>query len=271
VGGAERTARKKRQAQQEAAAQRAVAAARKAKSDRNKVIITIAVVVVIAAAVITGVLITNSQKNESEGANIAAKTVSADYPVTRDGAVVVTGKDTAKVTLDLYEDFLCPICRQFEETYGPQIDQKVNEGTIKVRYHLLNLLNERSDPAGYSLDSANAALCAADGGKFPGFYASLYGAQPEEGARGYDKNQLTKLGQDLGVTSPDFAACVANGTYDQAVDQAYQAAAKDPNLQQDFGNGQRGFGTPTVAVDGKAIDTADQNWLNNLVGASQTG
>jgi protein-disulfide isomerase len=271
VGGAERNARKKRQAAQQAAAQRAVAAARKAKSDRTKVIITVAVVVVIAAAVITGVLITNSQKNQTEDTRIAAKSVSATYPVTRDGAVVVTGKDTAKVTLDLYEDFLCPICRQFEETYGPQIDQNVQNGTLKVRYHMLNLLNDRSDPEGYSLDSANAALCAADGGKFPAFYASLYGSQPEEGARGYDKNQLTKLGQDVGITSPDFAACVANSTYDQAVDQAFQAAKNDPNLQQDFGNGQRGFGTPTAAVDGKAIDTADQNWLNNLLGTSQTG
>lgn len=269
MGGAERNARKRRQEQ--LAAQRAVAAARKSKSDRTKVIITVAVVVVIAAAVITGVLITNSQKNQTEGTQIAAKSVSAGYPVSRDGAVVVTGKDTAKVTLDVYEDFLCPACRQFEETYGPQIEQKVQDGTVKVRYHMLNMLNDRSDPPGYSLDSANAALCAADAGKFPSFYASLYAAQPEEGARGYDKNQLTKLGQDLGITSPDFPACVANGTYNQIVDQSYQQAAKDANLHQDFGNGRRGFGTPTVAVNGKAVETSDPNWLNNLIGASQTG
>ncbi|MBP2320526.1 protein-disulfide isomerase [Kibdelosporangium banguiense] len=267
MGGAERNARKRRQEQ---AAQRAVAAARKSKSDRNKALITVAVVVVIAAAVLTGVLITKSQKNQTEGTQIAAKTVAADYPAVRDGATVVVGKDTAKVTLDVYEDFLCPACRQFEQTYAAPIEQKIQDGTVKVRYHMLNMLNNRSDPPGYSLDSANAGLCAADAGKFPAFHASLFGSQPEEGARGYDKSQLTKLGEDVGITSPTFSSCVANGTYNQAVDEAYQQVAKTDYLQQDY-NGQRGFGTPTLAVGQKVIDTSDPNWLNNLVGASQTG
>jgi protein-disulfide isomerase len=267
VGGAERNARKRRQ---EEAAKRAVAAARKSKGDRNKALITVAVVVVVAAAVLTGVLVTNSQKNETEGAQIAAKTVSADYPAVRDGATVVVGKDTAKVTLDVYEDFLCPACRQFEEAYGTQVEQKVKDGTVKVRYHMLNMLNDRSDPPGYSMDSANAGLCAADAGKFPAFHASLFGSQPEEGARGYNNDQLAKLGENVGITSPSFSACVTGGTYKQIVDQAYQQVSKTPYLQQDF-NGQRGFGTPTLAAGEKVIDTNDPNWLNNLVGASQTG
>ena len=31
--------------------------------------------------------------------------------------MVVVGESSAKVTLDVYEDFLCPVCRQFEETF----------------------------------------------------------------------------------------------------------------------------------------------------------
>jgi protein-disulfide isomerase len=260
VGGAERGARKRRQQQ---AAQRAVAAARKSKSDRNKIMITVLVVLVIAGAVLAGVLITKSNKNTTEGAQIPAKApASAELTAKRDGATVVVGKDTAKVSLDVYEDFLCPACGKFEAKNAEQIEQKVKDGTVQVRYHMLDMLNKLSDPPGYSQDSANAALCAADAGRFPAFHASLFGSQPKEGARGYDKNQLIKLGQDVGITSPDFAACVTGNTNDKAVDDEFQKAKSTDYLKRDGG-----FGTPTVAVGEKVVDTSDPNWLNNLVTA----
>ncbi|MEV4312976.1 thioredoxin domain-containing protein [Actinocrispum sp. NPDC049592] len=268
MGGAERTARKRRQ---EIAAKRAVAAARQAKSDRNKVIITVVVLVVVAAAVIVGVVISNSQKNKTADAAIPTKSVTLSSGVTakRDGATVLVGKDTAKTTVDVYEDFLCPVCGNFESTYAQQLEQKVNDGTIKINYHLVNLLNDRSDPVGYSTDSANAALCVADAApdKFMAFHASLYGTQPEEGARGYDKNQLIKLAQDLGVNSPTLSSCVNGGSYNQAVSDAYQKARTDPALAQEVG-GQTGFGTPTVLVNNKLADWQDPKWMDALVSQS---
>jgi protein-disulfide isomerase len=265
VGGAERSARKRRQSG--SAGAKAVAAARTASSDRNKVIITVVAVVVLAAAVIGGVLYTNSKKNTTEGVAIAPKapTQSAEYPVRRDGALVIVGKDDAKVKLDVYEDFLCPACGAFEARDGAAIEQKVKDGTVQVRYHMLSMLNDRSDPPGYSLDSANAGLCAADGGQFPGYHVSLFNAQPEEGARGYDKGQLIKLGQDLGLTSQDFVDCVTTGRYNALVEAEFEKTRSTPYLQQDFPSGSRGFGTPTIAVGERVIDPADPNWLENLV------
>ena len=263
MGGAERTARKRRQEQQ--AAQRAVAAARK-RSDRNKVAIVVVVLVVLAAAVITGVVVTSNQKSESEGAIIPPKQVTTGITAVREGGVVVVGNAGAKVTLDVYEDFLCPACGQFEARNATAIEEKVKDGSVKVRYHLLNMLNAQSDPAGYSTDSANAALCAADAGQFPAFHASLFAAQPEEGARGYDDNQLVRLGQDVGITSGDFAGCVTSGKYDQLSTEEFQRARADQSLQQEY-NGRRSFGTPTVTAGGKVVDTSDPNWLTTLVNA----
>src|SRR4051794_39621822 len=119
------------------AAKRAVAAARQARTSRNQVIITVAVVLVVAAAVVVGVIISNNQNTKAAEAVIAAKTVpvAADVPVTRDGATVLVGKDTAKVTVDVYEDFLCPVCGTFESTYADQMLQHVNDGSLRVRYH----------------------------------------------------------------------------------------------------------------------------------------
>lgn len=274
MGGAQRNARKKRQAQQRGRGN-AVAAARRADNDRRKLYIGAAVVVVLLIAVIGGVLIYNNQKNSTAGQNIQAITPSssqqtalAGIPVTRDGGVVVVGKDTAKVKLDVYEDFLCPICGQFEKANSQNIEQHVVNGSVQVRYHMLNLLNDRSDPPGYSLDSANAGLCAADADKFPAFHQSLYNDQPAEGSRGWDNQQLAKLGQNLGITSKDFTTCVNSGKYNNLVQAQLDQAMNASYLQQDFGNGQKGFGTPTVAVGQKIVDTSQSNWLDQLVASA---
>lgn len=271
MGGAERNARKKRQAQTRGRGN-AVVAARKADTDRRKIYIGAAVVVVLLVAVVGGVLIYNGQKNSTEGKDIAAVTPSspqqtamADVPVTRDGGVVVVGKPGAKVTLDVYEDFLCPACGAFEKAYSQNIEEHIVDGSVQVRYHMLPMLNTRSDPPGYSMDSANAGLCAADAGKFPAFHASLFSDQPEEGGRGWDRDQLASLGQRLGITSADFKSCVTSGKHNDLVQANMDAVNNAPYLQQESPDGSKGFGTPTIAVGQKVIDTQRSDWLDKLV------
>ncbi|WP_285612185.1 DsbA family protein [Actinokineospora globicatena] len=277
MGGAERSARKRRQNQTGGSPKGAtsvksapagrkaspVAAARQSGGSRNAIVIGVVVVVIIAAAVIGGVIYTNSKKDATADATIAPKSVSLSVPVTRDGAVVVVGKTDAKATIDVYEDFLCPACRSFEDTYAAQIETKLADGSLKVRFHMLNMLNDRSDPAGYSTDSANAALLAADEGKFLAFHKSLFANQPEEGARGWTKDQLITLGTSLGLTSQSFTDGVRTGKYDQQITDAFNQVRATDYLQQDY-NGQKAFGTPTLAANNKIIDTSDANWLNNL-------
>jgi protein-disulfide isomerase len=272
VGGAERNARKKRQAQTTGRGT-AVAAARK-DTDRKKLAVAAVVVVVLAIAVIGGVLIYNNQKNATEGKDIQAArpdtsqqsdAAEADFPVTRDGGIVVVGEAGAKVTLDVYEDFLCPACRAFEETYGDAIEKHVADGTLKVRYHMLPMLNDRSDPPGYSMDSANAGLCAADAGQFPAFHKSLFGDQPEEGSRGWDRQQLAALGEKLGITDAVFEKCVVNGTHNDLVQQNFDDVKAAPYLQQEFPDGSKGFGTPTIAVGEEVVDTGKADWLDKLI------
>ncbi|MGW5723282.1 DsbA family protein [Amycolatopsis sp. NPDC003865] len=245
-----------------------MAQARGASADKRKWIIGIAAVVVVAALVIGGVIWTISDKNKTEGQTIAAGGTSLTGDVTqkRDGVVVTVGKAGAKATIDVYADFLCPICGQFEKTYKTEVEQAINDGKLQVRYHMVPLLNDRSDPPGYSLDSANAALAAADAGKFLQFHDSLFANQPEEGKRGYDKAQLIKLGQDVGITDPAFAQTVNAGTYEQQLNSAFQQIEKDPKLAQDFGNGQSGFGTPTVTANGAIVSWQDPTWLAKVTG-----
>ncbi|WP_410673136.1 DsbA family protein [Amycolatopsis sp. cmx-4-68] len=247
-----------------------VAQARGASGDRRKWIIGIAAVVVVAALVVGGVIWTISDRNRTKGQVIdPGQTTSAlagDVTQKRDGAVVTVGKTGAKASIDVYADFLCPICGKFEKNYKTQIEQALNDGKLQVRYHMVPLLNDRSDPPGYSLDSANAALAAADAGKFVQFHDALFANQPEEGKRGYDKAQLIKLGQDVGITDPQFAQTVNAGTYDQQINAAFQQIGSDPKLVQDFGNGQSGFGTPTVTANGAIVGWQDPDWLKKVTG-----
>jgi protein-disulfide isomerase len=252
VGGAERNARKKKQQQ---LATKAVGAARGASNDRTKVVIGVVVVVVLALAVIGGVIWTSKKSDPDDSLANPPAAAGISAPIVREGGAVVVGKDDAKVTLDLFEDFLCPACGNFKKVYGGQIKQEIEAGTLRVRYHAMPFLVRLSDPEGYSRDAANAALCAADEGKFWEYHETLFARQPEEGGPGHTKEELVKLGTDLGITGDAFKQCVDSGAH-EADAQAELDAVKATG---------RFKGTPTVMKDGEVVSWDDRDWLTNLV------
>lgn len=186
-------------------------------------------------------------------------TPAASYPVAVDGVVVTAGQATAPVTIDVYEDYLCPFCERLENRSGDEIATALGEGKIKVNYHALNILDERSVPAGYSTLAANAALCAVPAGIWPAYHTKLFAEQPSEGGPGLSAGQLTELGTDLGA-GPEFGRCVAANARAADLTAASEAASSNPALQTD---GQ--FGTPTVAVGGRKIDISDSDWLDEVI------
>lgn len=257
----------------QAAAARAVASARGTGTGSTKVILGVVAVVVIAVVVIGGVLLfqhnsTNNATNGTGVAKIPASPVSGSSRYTArldktDGTVLV-GKPTAKVTIDVYEDFICPYCEQFESKYFTSIEQDLEAGTIKVRYHMLNFLDGNSNPAGYSSRAANTALAVAavDPSKFVDFHYSLYQNQPEEGSAGYSQAQLTSLANRLGVSGPQFDQLVSSNAFLNAIKADTTNAENDKAL---WAPGQNGFGTPTIAHNGRFVDTSSSSWLSDLV------
>lgn len=186
--------------------------------------------------------------------------VAADYPTKVQGAVVIAGK-AAPVTVDVYEDFMCPICGRFESNYKSDMAKAIEAGKIQVKYHPVAILNRFSTPAGYSTRAANAALCAADAGKFHAYHDKLFTEQPAEGSAGYTNAELVAKGQEVGAAG-SFAQCVNSGKYNKQVDTATAAAVKDPSLLP--ATGAKGFGTPTVLVNGKWVDWRNSSWLSDI-------
>lgn len=233
------------------AASRAVSAARgSAGGGRVGTYAGVAVIVVLAVVVGLGVLASRG-RNSPPAVAIPPVRVFASYPVQVRGGVVVAGVPGAATTVDAYEDFLCPVCDGFEAQHAATIRRALSAGRISVHYHMLNLLEDRSNPPGYSLQAANAGLCAAQAGVFPSYHASLYAKQPQEGGPGYTLDQLIALGHALGAGSP-FESCARSGVYDAQVRAQLSTAESSQALVQQGANGSS-FGTPTVLVNGKLI------------------
>jgi protein-disulfide isomerase len=234
-------------------------------------IISVVAVAVLAVAVIGGVLYQKHRSAVAAQSVIPVVHAAATYPTTVDraGATVLVGKDTAKVTIDAYEDFLCPICGQFEQTNFPGIEKQLAAGTVKIRYHMLNLLDDHSNPPGYSMSSANTALAVATVApeKFVDFHYSLYQKQPQENGPGWTQDQLSNLANRLGVSGKQFDGLVAGHAYTAQIQKNLQTAENDQSLWQTSQSGS-GFGTPTVVIDGKLVDWTQPGWLDKAVSAA---
>lgn len=229
----------------------AVAAARGAGDGRRNLILVVAVAV-IAAAVIGGVVVTHARADVPEAGGTYATTVQQD-------GTVVAGSANAKATLDVYEDFLCPYCKHnLEDPYGKDMAKAIAAGALRVDYHVLDLLDNETTPAGYSLRAGNAALAAAKAGRFAEFHAALYEQQPTEGQAGYTDDQLVDIGRKAGITSQQFADEVKAGTFDAEIRGQTDKARDSVNFK----------GTPTVLSGDSQVDIGKAGWLSQLTGAA---
>ncbi|WP_405879149.1 DsbA family protein [Streptomyces sp. NBC_01136] len=212
---------------------------------RRALIVGATVVCVLGLAAVVGVLAANSGKSKKTTAS--GPVASPSGATGKDGLAIPVGKESAKSTLTVWEDFRCPACQAFETVYRPTIHELVDAGQLKVEYHLVTLIDGNLGGSG-SLRAANAAACAQDAGKFSAYHDVLYENQPKETDDEFANNgKLIELaGKVDGLDTPAFRKCVNNSTHDSWVVKSHAV----------FKSG--GFnGTPTVLFGGKNI-YADQ-------------
>lgn len=229
----------KAQRERERAAARRIVEQQKAAAKRRKVTIWTSVAVV-AVLVIAGLIGFGVYANQSK--STASKVVTPSVAVDSGTAFAV---GTGPVTIDLYEDFMCPICHQFEIDSGATINQLVADKKVTVRYHTVAILDDSSQGTKYSTRAAGAAAEAAQEGKFKEYHDALYANQPEENSAGLTDAKLIELGKSVGL-GDTFAAAVNNKTYDPWV-----ATVTDTFSARGFN------GTPTIVVNGKQLTSAN--------------
>lgn len=262
MGGGERAERRRKQ--QEAAARSHQPEPRRQDGARRRAVAAVAGVVVLLAVVVgVGIWLQQRTTPGELPAAIPVAPPAADYAVELQGATVVAGDRGAPVTIDVYEDFLCPGCAALEDRYGDRLAQAAASGQAAVRYHPIALLDEESEPQGYSTLAAGASRCAASAGIFPALHTSLFAAQPTQGEPAWTAAQIVALGRQLGADG-GFARCIRDeGTEQQVTAATRQARQRIAELR---GDGL--VGTPTVLVDGRMVDPGDPEWLDRALGGT---
>jgi protein-disulfide isomerase len=150
------------------------------------------------------------------------------------GKGVTVGKEGAKAHIDIYLDFRCPHCAEFEERTGATVDKLVQDGTATLTYWPLTFVNPDASPR-----LANAFAAAAANGKALSYADEMYA----DFSKSWTTDQLIQLGQQLGVDDAKFEQAVRDNTYGSWL-ESVSKAADDRGVS----------GTPTVYVNDKQLD-----------------
>ncbi len=149
----------------------------------------------------------------------------------------VLGRAEAPVTVDLYEDFQCPVCGTWGRTIFPSlVSNELAAGAVKIAFHDMAFLGAESTAAG------RAAYAAAQQGRFWDMWATLYANQGRENAGAFSGDRLTAMASQLGLDMTRFETDMASPAALASIDGSRRDA------------GLAGItSTPTLVIGGQTL------------------
>lgn len=248
-----------------------------AKREKRNRIIAISGLVAALAVLAVVITIIMSQQSDSSTASEAAYTGD---PVTlsevkepstaqpSNGGIPVASEGVAGTTadggtvVDVYLDYMCPVCGTFEAANAHQLEELRASGDVTVVYHPISILDRASNGTAFSTRAANAAAAVADlaPDKFLAFNDAMFANQPEEGTSGLSDEQIAEIAREAGVPDDVIAEFTkTDGDNPWRVYAPYVSA-----LTQQAGDDLEAAGTnlatPTIVIDGKPLDTSVYDW-----------
>ena len=207
-----------------------------ATKERNRRLLVVLASVVVVCALVAGVVIFS-------GGDGAKDAPSQDVPAAASGQALVIGKEDAAHQVVVYEDFLCPYCRELENGSRSFLQAGATAGTVRVEYRPFHLLQD--DYSERALSAWGRVLTQGTPAQALAFHDKLYDEQPYEAASSKpDDDQLASWAEDAGVTDAKVLDAIKAGTVDQEFVDAADATAQQAGVQ----------GTPTVTLDGKPLE-----------------
>ena len=253
---------KPKSAREKAAEARAAA---EAADKRRRLIINVsigAVLVVVVAALVGGAWITSqNNKNVTQPSADAAAPAGA-FPADSPYKFGVEWSDevTGKPVLEIWEDFQCPACRDFEAVFGPTLQKIADSGDAQVIFRSTSFL-DGNFPGDHSKRAAAAYGCAVDAGKGEEYHSVLYANQPETEGDGWTDQQLLSFAEQAGITGE------AKTTFDKCLtDRTYVTwAVNGTQAMQEAGVS----GTPSLYLNGVEVSNEDRATPEALLKAIQ--
>ncbi len=230
-------ARTAKSAREKSAEMRARAAREEAR--RRNLLVLSAVLAVLVVVVGAWVIVRSASHEQAVTAAASARPPRNLV----DGGILV-GDTAATVTITRYEDFQCPACKSFENQNAAQLEKMVSDGTVKILYKPVSIL-DRASTTQYSTRALTAAAAVVDTSPsaFPAFHKLLFANQPAEGGAGLTDAQLVALATQAGADGAAVQTALSRRSY-----ATWIATATD-----DFS--KAGFtATPTVLVNGTKVE-----------------
>jgi protein-disulfide isomerase len=235
-------------------AERAAAALKeKQRQERRRQVLTIGGVVAAIVLIVVGGFVVNSMRDPSKDVAGAAPDIGSSYGLT-------VGSDSAPHKVVVYEDFLCPICGEFEKAGHTQLEQLADAGKVQIEYRPFVLLSRLGPYSARSTMIWSLVLQQAGDDAALKYHDLLFANQPSEEGPFTSKDDLIALAGQAGADVDKLTSAVDdNEGIDWPVDATRAAGKAGVNS------------TPTVILDGQPFT----NWRTpddlaaNLVKAVQ--
>ncbi|WP_432533325.1 DsbA family protein [Kineococcus arenarius] len=255
------------QAQDAAEARRAKAAALRQRElarerSRRVLLISVAVLVVLALAAVVAVLVARQRDDSTTSTTEGLTPPSATGPA---GGYLLAGDAAAGApTLDVWLDYQCPYCAQFEAAAGGTLQELAASGQARVVVHTLSFLDDNLGNDA-STRAAEGAAAADAQGRFAQYGEEVFARQPGFGDNpgsegdGYTDEELRAAAEAAGVGDLDaWQQAVEDDTYLGYV-QRVQESMAEAGVE----------GTPTVQItpaDGETSALDPEQLLGSGVG-----
>jgi protein-disulfide isomerase len=206
------------------------AAQRRSEQRQHNLIVAGVALAVVAAVVGVGIAV---QSNRDTTGPVVIPSGAVD------SYTIVRGDANAPVTMDLYEDFQCPVCKAYEGFLGDTYTKNVDAGTLRIVYHPMAFLDEYSSRA---LETAACVLDQDGPAAYRRLHDLLYQNQPSEQGPWPSDAELASLAAKAGADQSAVEACQSADTYEGWVKAAEDAASK-----------AHVTGTPTMFINGESV------------------
>ncbi len=164
-----------------------------------------------------------------------------NYPAALlDGRTI--GSADAPVTLEVWEDYQCPVCAKHTLDVEPLIvDLYVRNGDLRIVKKDLAFLG-RGGPDDESVLAASGAVCANQQDKYWDYSLWVYSNQDGENAGGFRRERLKAIAEAAGVDVTNWDTCI---------DAAETLAEVTASTAEGVGMGINS--TPTMIIGGQTI------------------